>query len=266
MSEDNIEMMSKCPGCGRHCDLSAPSCPRGEAYARGERPEESGHNHEHDREQGWRERRGHGEEREDRSHREHGEAFGHHGGHEHPEEHVFRGDKGPHKGHHRPLNEEEYQRLDTDGKLNAQMHLLHHMSRFGVESRGGQGRILRILAEEGSMTQRTLTEKLGIQPGSASEVIGKLERAGFIERRESEEDRRTADVSLTEAGMEQLSSQKQEKPNLFSALSQEEKEQLLALLEKLSADWREKFPREKRGRDGHLKHEGRHGQRKDDKA
>ena len=200
MSENNMEMMNKCPGCGRHCDLSAPSCPRGEAYARGERPEESGHNHEHDREQGWRERRGHGEEREDRSHREHGEAFGHHGGHEHPEEHVFRGDKGPHKGHHRPLNEEEYQRLDTDGKLNAQMHLLHHMSRFGVESRGGQGRILRILAEEGSMTQRTLTEKLGIQPGSASEVIGKLERAGFIERRESEEDRRTADVSLTEAG------------------------------------------------------------------
>ena len=259
MSEDNIEMMSKCPGCGRHCDLSAPSCPRGEAYARGE----SGHNHEHDREQGWRERRGHSEEREGRWHREQGEDFAHHGAHEHPEEHDFRSGKGLHKGHHRPQTEEAYQAMDTDGKLNAILHELHHMSRFGMESRGGQGRILQILAEEGSMTQRSLTEKLGIQPGSASEVIGKLERAGFITRSENTEDRRTADVSLTEAGREQLEAKKQEKPELFSALSEEEKEQLLALLEKLRADWREKFPRERHSRDDHSVHERQHGSRKD---
>ena len=263
MSENNMEMMNKCPGCGRHCDLSAPSCPRGEAYARGERPEESGHNHEHDLEQGWRERRGHGEVREGRSRREHGEEFGHHGGHEHPEEHDFRSGKGLHKGHHRPQNEEAYQAMDTDGKLNAILHELHHMSRFGMESRGGQGRILQILAEEGSMTQRSLTEKLGIQPGSASEVIGKLERAGFITRSENTEDRRTADVSLTEAGREQLEAKKQEKPELFSALSEEEKEQLLALLEKLRADWREIFPRERHSRDDHSVHERQHGSRKD---
>ena len=62
---------------------------------------------------------------------------------------------------------------------------LHHMSRFGMESRGGQGRILQILAQDGDMTQRVFTEKLGIQPGSVSEVIGKLERAGYVSRTES---------------------------------------------------------------------------------
>ena len=33
-----------CPCCGKHCDLSAPSCPRGEEYARtGVIPEGHGH-------------------------------------------------------------------------------------------------------------------------------------------------------------------------------------------------------------------------------
>lgn len=259
MSENNMEMKNKCSGCGRHCDLNSPSCPRGEAYARDERPEESkrsGHGEGLD----WHERRGHGEQNEGREYRGHGRGEEH--GHERGEERSFRGDKGPHRGHHRPMDAEEYQTLDTDGKLNAMLHELHHMSRFGMESRGGQGRILKILAEEGGMTQRSLTEKLGIQPGSASEVIGKLERAGFITRSENAEDRRTADVCLTDAGREQLEAKKQEKPDLFSALSEEEKDQLLVLLEKLRADWREKFPRERHGRDGHSMHEGRHGPKK----
>ena len=47
-----------------------------------------------------------------------------------------------------------------------------------MEGRGGQNRVLTILKEEGEMTQRALTERLGIQPGSASEIIGKLEKGG----------------------------------------------------------------------------------------
>lgn len=148
--------------------------------------------------------------------------------------------------------------MDTDGKLGILLHELHHMSRFGMESRGGQGRILKLLAKEGDMTQRLLTEKLGIQPGSVSEVIGKLERAGYVTRSENAEDRRTADIHLTQAGRERAEAREQEKPELFSALSEEEKSQLLTLLERLRGDWRERFPRERHGHHEAPMHRMRH--------
>ena len=68
------------------------------------------------------------------------------------------------------------------------------------EGKGSQKRILMILKENPGITQRELTRHLGIQPGSASEVLGKLESAGLIRRTPSEIDRRTTDITLTEAG------------------------------------------------------------------
>lgn len=156
-----------------------------------------------------------------------------------------RGFDGPHFPHrmgpHRPMDEEAYNALDADAKLGILFHQTHHMTRFFFESRGGQHRALAILAREGDMTQRELTERLAIRPGSASELIGKLERAGWITRTESAEDRRTADVHLTESGREQAENGRPEKPELFTALNDEEKAQLVALLEKLRADWRGKL-------------------------
>lgn len=235
------ETMKQCPGCGRHCDLSAPSCPRGEAYARGETPAPK------EGSRGHGERGGYGEKpmRGERGGfgREHGEGnrhgreeggFARHGGERHGENRREHGGRAP-------LAQADYDALDTDGKLAVKLRELQYRSRGVMESRGGQGKILGILAREGSMTQRALTEQLGIQPGSASEVIGKLERAGLIERSENAADRRTADIALTEQGREQAGNVSKDKPALFSALSDEEKAQLLALLEKLEADWRSRF-------------------------
>ena len=118
----------------------------------------------------------------------------------------------------------------------------------------GQGRVLHILSEDGPMTQRELTEKLGIQPGSASEVIGKLERAGLVARTPSEADRRTADVRLTEAGKlhreERQAREQAQRPTLFEALTDEEKKTLLATLEKLHASWSRKPEHPEHGRGG----------------
>lgn len=155
--------------------------------------------------------------------------------------------------HHR-MSEEELASLGTDARLGMTMHRLNCMSRFIMGERMGQLRVLELLARWGDMTQRELTEMLGIRPGSASELIGKLERAGLIARTESDADRRTAVVHLTDSGLEQLESRDKERPELFSALSADEKEQLLALLEKLRADWRERFPHEHPCRGGHGKH------------
>ncbi|MBQ9663575.1 MAG: MarR family transcriptional regulator [Oscillospiraceae bacterium] len=239
------EINNKCPGCGRQCDLSAPSCPRGEAYARGEAPDVQ--NTEHT----------------SRGHHEHMGKAGNHDGHrhDHPEDEAVSSFRCGHEGHDRDnrgprppkLSDEQYTLLNTEEKLAVQLRELGHMSRHHLESKGGQGRILSILAQEGVMTQRVLTEKLGIQSGSASEVIGKLERAGLVERSENENDRRTSDVCLTELGRAQSAEATRERPDLFSALNEEEKLQLLTLLEKLSTDWKTRFPRGHHG----------HGMRKD---
>lgn len=138
-----------------------------------------------------------------------------------------------------------YQSDDVNGKLLTMLRVLgrggHHM-----EGKGGQGRVLALLKEEGEMTQRELTEKLGIQPGSASEIIGKLEKAGYLIRTPGLADRRTADVSLTEAGAamaaEYADKAQARKEEMLSALTEEEKDQMLSLLEKLYSDWEKKRP------------------------
>ena len=146
-------------------------------------------------------------------------------------------------------------------------HTMRHIS----EGKGSQKRVLMTLQESGGMTQRELTEILGIQPGSASEVIGKLEAVGFLVRNPSEADRRTADIRLTEAGetaaVEALARRRERHQQMFACLSEEEKETLLHLLEKINADWDSKYrqssmefvaPNHRKGRGCH--HQKRHGE------
>ena len=163
------------------------------------------------------------------------------------------GPGGPHDGgprraprpHGKITESPRYQADDVNGKLAVMLRVLGHGG-HRMDGKGGQGRVLSLLKEEGEMTQRELTEKLGIQPGSASEIIGKLEKGGCLIRTPSLTDRRTADISLTAEGAaraeEHLSRAQARREAMFSALSDEEKEQLLALLEKLYADWEEKRP------------------------
>ena len=87
------------------------------------------------------------------------------------------------------------------------------------------------------MTQRKLTERLGVQPASASEVLAKLETAGMIVRTPSEMDRRTVDVALTEAGAAHAGEASCR--GLLDPLDAQERETLRVLLEKIaSAAWK----------------------------
>lgn len=157
-----------------------------------------------------------------------------------------------------PVN---YDLLDTNNKLIMNLRDLGHMIRFLFEGKGSQKRILIILHETGSMTQRELTERLGVQPGSASEVIGKLESAGLIQRTQSSEDHRTSEIRLTDTGREKAceaaQQRKQRHQEMFSGLSEEEKETLLALTEKLNADWHSRY----HDYDKHMCHSGAHGKK-----
>jgi len=136
---------------------------------------------------------------------------------------------------------ERYSKLDRDNKLIWNLRDIGHIMRTVSEGKGSQNRILIVLSELGSTTQRELTEYLGIQPGSASEVIGKLESAGWIVRKPSEKDRRTTDITLTKEGKakakEAASARKKRHEEMFACLSEDEKENLLVLLEKLNDNW-----------------------------
>lgn len=147
--------------------------------------------------------------------------------------------------HRHPGAADHYAELDIDHKLVMNLRDSGHMIRFLFEGKGSQKRILIILNEAGVITQRELTERLGIQPGSASEVIGKLEDAGFISRTPSESDRRTTDIQLTQSGKikaeEAAQQRKLRHQEMFSCLSGEEKETLLSLMEKLNSYWEVRY-------------------------
>lgn len=124
---------------------------------------------------------------------------------------------------------------------------LNRTMRFLYEGKGSQKRVLIVLYEAGgNITQKELTQKLGIQPGSASEVIMKLEEAGYLKRTPGAADRRTAEVVLTKTGREAAAEAKKQRMlrhgEMFSCLSGEEKIRFLSLLEKINADWEKRYP------------------------
>lgn len=108
-----------------------------------------------------------------------------------------------------------------------------------------QGRILKILYLHGPMTQKELQDKLAIQPGSMSEIAAKLERKGLLLRQKDLTDKRKIFLSLTEAGKADVEAFRARKKagSRFDALTGDEQQTLLALLEKLLNSW-EKSPPE----------------------
>lgn len=115
------------------------------------------------------------------------------------------------------------------------------------EGKGNRRRILIMVDEAGTLAQSTLTQRLDIQPGSVSEVLRKMESAGLIVREPSQTDRRTAEIRLTQEGktMAKQAAQQREQRHaqMFSCLSPQEKKALIALLEKVNADWDQRYPR-----------------------
>lgn len=134
---------------------------------------------------------------------------------------------------------------DLNGRLIHCLRDISHTMRALYEGKGSQKRVLIVLRECAPITQRELTRRLGIQPGSASEVIARLEHLGLIARSASEADRRTADITLTPEGLRQadeaLRQRSQRHQEMFSVLYADEKMQLLALLGKVCDDWDQRY-------------------------
>ncbi len=100
-----------------------------------------------------------------------------------------------------------------------------------------RGRIFKILSEHEGISQSKLQDIVKIKPGSLSELLQKMENAGQIVRKPDENDKRKRNVYITDAGREAFkelhAGHESESREFFSDLTDEEKDTLLELMDKL---------------------------------
>lgn len=119
-------------------------------------------------------------------------------------------------------------------------HYLH----FHSGGRSGREPILcKLHRAGGSMSQLELGGQFELKAGSLSEILAKIEASGLIERTRDPRDRRALTVRLTEAGMQEaqraIEARRSFREQAFSNLTDEEQDELIALLEKIRNRWEE---------------------------
>lgn len=116
-------------------------------------------------------------------------------------------------------------------------HVIHHRHCLHQS----QSRILSLLNQYGSMSQQELLEKMHIQSGSLSELLKKVENAGYIEKKRSTKDKRYFNIQLTAEGKKQAEifevHQVRIADGMFKSLSDQQKDELEEILSVLLDDW-----------------------------
>lgn len=131
---------------------------------------------------------------------------------------------------------------------------------FGNPHRG-QGRVLNLLKLQPETTQKELSYLLDMRPQSLGELLGKLEKNGYISREPLESDRRVMVIRLTESGMAAADDSKQEEETIFDVLSESEQKSFKIIMSKLLEALESEIPEEERDFRGHNRHcrRGGHG-------
>lgn len=98
----------------------------------------------------------------------------------------------------------------------------------------GQGRILAMLKIQPEIKTRELAYLLGIRQQSLNELLNKLEKSGYVERKPSENDKRVMVVHLTEKG-KKIQQPETDYEEIFDCLSLEELQQFGEYLDRIIA-------------------------------
>ena len=163
-----------------------------------------------------------------------------------------------HNRHHRDCDHRYHMNTEHDGSLADLLDRCGHYYTHRIgNSRRGQDSVMTWLASNPDVTQKEISEGLGITAASLSEVLMKLERKGYIIRFKDDTDRRFSRVRLTEKGEDLLDETESEADDPFITLSKEEQETLKQLLGKLLSDWEVRYISERK-RQGHRQFE-QHG-------
>ena len=101
--------------------------------------------------------------------------------------------------HDEPESVRALRRIEYIGRI-------HHMAFFGVLQRGNlppaQMSALRVIIRSPGMSQRELADALHIQRATATVMLQKMEKAGYIDRRPDQEDQRVSRIYPTEFALE----------------------------------------------------------------
>jgi DNA-binding MarR family transcriptional regulator len=115
-------------------------------------------------------------------------------------------------------------------------HHIKHVNRYRHWF-SGQGKILEVLLKHKQLSQSKLLEIVDIKAPSLSEALSKMQKQLLITRKTSPSDSRENIISLTAKGKWQANYFRRMKQHhsdkMFNSLSEEEKEQLTVILEKL---------------------------------
>ncbi len=111
----------------------------------------------------------------------------------------------------------------------------------GCRGRGlGGGRLIEAVRKNSGISQSELAKLLDIRPQSLSEAVKRLEKEGLIEISRSESDRREHVLFATPLALEREEKMHEQRvefaERFFSPLTDKEKEELFALLSKLTDD------------------------------
>ncbi|MDQ7092875.1 MarR family transcriptional regulator [Desulfosporosinus sp. PR] len=148
-------------------------------------------------------------------------------------------------------------------RLYRQMFRLVHLEMHGKhELYRGQANLLLLILKNNGASQRELVEQLDIRPSSLTEMVTKMEQAGLITRRQDEKDQRVMRIYLTEAGRkaaEPLVGTTSDFINsIFISLTEEEKEQMLVITEKLCATMEAMYVPKADMRNNDIRHKDSH--------
>lgn len=126
-------------------------------------------------------------------------------------------------------------------RLNRQMHRMAHRGMQGRnELHRGQAYLLKLVSQNDGASQRDLAEQMDVRPSTMTELISKMEAAGMLLRKQDEKDQRVMRIYLTEQGKKFVGQSNdfsdEFADSVFDSLSEEEKAQMLAIVEKLCTD------------------------------
>lgn len=146
-----------------------------------------------------------------------------------------------------------YEGSGISGQLERLQTLMHRLVFHSCISEGklarnpyrGQGRVLAALEQEPEISQKELTQRLGMSKQSLAELLGKLEKNGMISRAPSEKDKRSVIVRLLPEGRKaarELGQFSCEIEALFDCLNEEESRQFREYLARIIDRCAETFP------------------------
>lgn len=130
---------------------------------------------------------------------------------------------------------------DSLDHLLVQVCRLHHaMAHSSFEPLGlyrGQPVLLDILWQEDGLTHSDLARYLDVTPATITKMVQRMEKSGWLERRDDPDDQRVSRVFLTTAGCEIKTKLEHVKKHLdretFAGLTAEERDTLYELLLKV---------------------------------